>query len=252
MVSVSRKWFLAGVVAVGIVAPATGPLWADAPQPLAVSSGTFALPDAVLRDLGEAVDGGRREVFLAVLRGAAAARPEAAPALAAAGCLLAPWMGELVAGTVLRAVPRPDEAAPVVLAAALVALEGRRTAAVGRAVRRVAPGADSAMLEGVEAVFAEALAAGTPAGFAAAQAYDLPAPLWDVLARGRAANARSEAWLRLWQALPPAAPPVAAGPERGGPERVGKDWLDGDGGEGPAVERQDPILESRFRVPSGS
>lgn len=208
----------------------------------------FDLPETVLRDLGEGLDSGRREVFLAALRGATVARPDAAPALAAAGCLLAPWMGDLVAGTVLRAVPRPDRAAPVVLAAALTALEGRRAAAVGKTVRRVAPEADKDLLNAVETVFAEALATGTPAGFAAAQAHDLPWPLWDVLAQGRAANARGEAWLRLWAALPPARP---AG---GRPQARRLRQLDAGAGEaGPAaVERQDPLLESRFRVPSGS
>ncbi|MGC2855304.1 hypothetical protein ACM64Y_07485 [Novispirillum sp. DQ9] len=198
------------------------------------------LPQDVLRALAEAVDEGRREVFLAALRGAAVEHPDAAPTLAAAGCLLAPWMGELVAGTVLRAVPRPDQAAPVVLAAALVALEGRRGAAVGKAVRRAAPAADMALLEAVEVVFAAALADGTPAAFAAAETHDLPLPLWEVLAEGRAANARSEAWARLWQALPPRPARRRAPGEATGPA------------EPPAIERQEPVLESRFRVPSGS
>lgn len=198
------------------------------------------LPQDVLRALADAVDEGRREVFLAALRGAAVEHPDAAPTLAAAGCLLAPWMGELVVGTVLRAVPRPEQAAPVVLAAALVALEGRRGVAVGKAVRRAAPTADRALLEAVEAVFAAALADGTPAAFAAAEAHDLPLPLWEVLAQGRAANARSEAWARLWQALPPRPAPRRAPGEATGPA------------EPPAIERQEPVLESRFRVPSGS
>lgn len=201
----------------------------------------FDLSGAVLADMAEAIDGGHRNAFLAVLRGAAVQRPEAAPAVVAAGCLLAPWMGELVAGTVLRAVPDAAAAAPVILAAALVALEGRRAAAVGTVVRRVAPGADTGLLEAIEGFFAEALAAGTPAAFIAAQAHDLPTPLRDVLARGRAANARGEAWLRLWEALPPVRRPAQDDPETA-------DAPAGAQAEG----RQDPILESRFRVPSGS
>ncbi len=201
------------------------------------------LPPSVLADLAQAVDAGRREGFLAVVTAESAARPGHAADIAAAAALLAPWLGDAVAEAVLNAVPGPGPAAPGVLAAVLSALDGRHSKAVARAVRQAAPDADAALLDGVETVFAEALAHGTPAGFLNAETVGLPPAVARAVAVGRAATARAVAWVRVWEGLAPVPAPgsgtAAGGVASGGPEA-------------PPTERQEPVLESRFRVPSGS
>jgi len=209
-------------------------------SPEAVGQG---LPASVLVDLADAVDAGRRDDFLAVVSAASAARPEQAADIAAAAALLAPWLGDVVAEAVLRAIPAPGPAAPGVLAAVLSALEGRHSKAVAQAVRRVAPDADAAVLDDIETTFAEALAQGTPAAFLNAEMVGLPRATAQAVAVGRAATARVEAWVRQWEGLAPlpargfSAVPSGAVVARG---------------QEPATVRQDPVLESRFRVPSGS
>lgn len=230
-------WFLI------ILFTTIGDVAAEAPGP--------DLPVSVLAELAQAVDAGRRDGLLAIVRAQGAARPDQSADIAAAAALLAPWLGGAVAEAVLSAVPDPGPVAPGVLAAVLSALDGRHSKAVAQAVRRAAPGADADLLDGIETVYAEALALGTAGGFLNAETVGLPPAVARAVALGRAATARVVAWVRLWEGLAPL--PVAPGT---GVAAIGRAVPTTDPTTDPvtdpATERQEPVLESRFRVPSGS
>lgn len=200
------------------------------------------LPEGVLEDLARALDAAEREGFLARLDQAAVAYPGHALEIAAAGALLAPWLGPAVAEGVLGALDEPDALAPTVMAAVLVALEGRRAAAVAGAVRSAAPNADATVVDGLERLFSDAVASSVPGGFLAAEAVDLPSGVAEALAAGTAAAEQVAGWVRAWEALAPL-------PQDEGRAAAAVAPTDDEGG---TMERQDPALESRFRVPSGS
>jgi hypothetical protein len=194
----------------------------------------------VLEDLSDALDAGDRAGFLDAVATAAAEHPALAPDAAAAASLLAPWLAGRVAEAALHGTPHAGQAAPAVLAAVLTAVDGRRSKDVGAAVRRAAPQADGALLAAVETVFADAVRAGTSGGFMAAELSGLPLDVARAIAAGRAANGRAARRGRSREALAPLAPPP----------RLSIDGVEE--AEPPPILRQDPILESRFRVPSGS
>lgn len=212
-------------------------LWLDAAP--GAEAADADVPAAVLAGFAHAVDAGDRAAFLDLIQREVRERPALAPDMAAAASLLAPWLADRVAEAVLRGSPQPAAAAPAVLAAVLFALDGRRSQDVGAAVRQAAPQADGALLGAVEAVFAKAVEGGTSGGFLAAELVGLRPEVARAVASGRAATGKAGRWVRLWEGLAPL--PVASSPvEAGNTVEV------------PSILRQDPILESRFRVPSGS
>jgi hypothetical protein len=210
-----------------------------------LAAGPARAEDAALVAASErmdrALDAGRAGDMLDALAEAVRLAPAQGPDLAAAAALVAPWMAAEVAATALGALPaaRRAGAAGPVLAAVLVATEGRQGGTVLAAVRRAAPTADLALLEDLTDRLAVAGPEVTVPGDATVALFDLAAPsaaMRQALKDARAAVAAG----RLAVDRATATWPRGAGPEAVAPLAVPR--LDTEGRDGDLL-RVEPALD---------